>query len=341
MRPALFAFLALVVTLLVPHVVAAADPLPQHAGALPPVASGRSLGAAVGSAPDAEHPRGTIFVAAPLASCGAAIVEWDLATSRSVRTACLGLPAGSMHVARAGAMLYVVREGYAGASEARTLATMEIPSLRVVRRIGLPSGGTSGIATDGTLVAVASGGGLEPRRWSLTTLDTAGNVLGRSESAGELGMPEASVAVLGGNVYVGLAASGGVRPRLVLLDSRATLVRQIAVEVSDSSVWLGVKGGAILVAGGSELLEVSSRLDVLARHPVSAQGKVAVSPDGRVLTGYGDEVFTDTLTLERTLPWGGHMHWVHDVLWSGTTAVEVTSEPTGGGPAVVTWVALP
>jgi hypothetical protein len=303
------------------------------------VVPARIVGAAVGEPADASHPRGTLFVAAPLTSCGGAILEWDLAASKPLRSVCLGLPAANMHLARAGARLYVLNDEEVHTG--RTLVVVELPSLRVARRVDLGAGGTSGIATDGTLVAVASEVGSERHRWSLTTLDATANVLARTELAGELQRGRhASIVVLGGAVYAGVTDSATAKPRLVELDARAAVVKQLPLDLTNPHVSLATKRGALLVAGGQELLEVSPRLDLLARHSVPASDGLAVAVDGRVLTGEG-EILNDALTAERSLPWAGRPAWMFQLLWLDKSAVKVSADSTGGGPVVVTWVALP
>jgi hypothetical protein len=303
------------------------------------VVPARIVGAAVGEPADVSHPRGTLFVAAPLASCGGAILEWDLAASKLLRTACLGLPAASMHLVRAGERLYALNDEEVHSG--RTLVVVELPSLRVVRRVDLGAGGTSGIATDGTLIAVASEVGSERHRWSLTTLDATANVLARTELPGELQRGRhASIVVLGGAVYAGVTDNVTVKPRLIELDARGAVVKQLPLDVTDAHVSLAVRRGTLLVAGGQELLEVSPRLEILARHSVPVSDGLAVAADGRVLTGEG-EILTDAFTRERSLPWAGQAVWMFQLLWMDKSAVRISADGTGAGPVVVTWVALP
>jgi hypothetical protein len=308
--------LLLVLLLLSLPRAARADDLFGRAATLPELTPGSLVDAVAGEEPSAKRPRGTVIVAASLATCGPALVEWDLAAQRVVRQACLGLSHADMRIARAGGTLQVLANG-----RSRVLKQVDAATFRVQRSVDLGSAFRASVATDGALTVVVSDTGIDT--WELLVVDGTGQVVARSASQGMTCTP-VEVAVLAGRAFVVLRDNPPVndRPRLVALRADATIVREIPLAGGSATPWLAVKGNRLLAATGGEVLELSPDLDVLARHAVSAHGHLAVSPDGHILTAEG-EILTNAFTVERRIAPGEP--WVHAVLWLGSTPVAVGS----------------
>jgi hypothetical protein len=290
-----------------------------HVAGLPMLSPGVLIDAVPGEGASTSHPRGTVLVAASLASCGPAIVEWDLARERVARQACLGLPEADMRLARAGSTLQVLANG-----RSRILKRLDVASLRVEHTLDLGAASYTGIATDGTITAVASAADGELGSvWELVTVDGGGRVLGRLRAAGRVSGPVQMVAS-GGRAFLVLRERPPMdpSPRLVALGADATIIRSIPLEPSTDDPSLALKGDRLLVGLGTKLVELSRNLDVLASHPLSVGGSLAVSPDGRILTGEGD-LLSGGFKVERHLMVGEP--WVHAVLWAGSTPVVIGS----------------
>jgi hypothetical protein len=295
-----------------------------HAWSLPRLNPGTVLDAVPGDLPGPEHPRGTVIVVASLEKGGPTLLEWDIARTRVVRRSSLALPQSDVDVrmARAGLKLQVIAMG-----KTLVLCQVDVASFRIDHRIDLGPATYSEVATDGAMTVVA----MNPQddealgTWSVVTVDGAGHVRGRMTGQGILGYsPNVRLAVLGDRAFVILAAEPPIepRPRLVALNADATVERQIVLDTLVTLPSLAVKGNRLLVANRKELLELSPELNVLARHAVSVGGRLAVSADGRVLTGEGD-ILSDTFSPERRV--GCSEAWVHAVLWVGSTPLALGS----------------
>jgi hypothetical protein len=224
-----------------------------------------------------------------------------------------------MRLARAGSTLQVLANG-----RSRILKQLDLASLRVEHTVDLGAASYTGIATDGTFTAVASAAeGELGGAWELVTVDGGGRVLGRLRTAGRVSGPVQLVAT-GGRAFLVLRDRPPTdpRPRLVALGADATILRTIALDAHTDGPSLAVMGNRLLVGLGTAIVELSTNLDVLASHPVSVGGSLAVSPDGRILTGEGD-VLSGAFRPERQLMVGEP--WVHTVLWLGSTPVVIGS----------------
>jgi hypothetical protein len=316
------ALLLVLLLFLVPSLARAGVPEAGHSATLPALQPGTLLDAVAGELPSAQHPRGTVIVAASLQTCGPAVLEWDVARGRVARQVCLGLPESNMRLARAGNVLQVLAQG-----PSRVLVRVDVGSLRVEHRVDLGVGSYSGLFTDGSFTAVAS----NPRydqpadAWMMTTVDRDGQVLGRATLRGALGHgPDVEIAVLAGRAFAVVTANPPADPkaRLVALNPDATVAKEMLIDTSVRLPTLAPKGNRLLLSLGSELLEVSAELQILGRHATSVRGRLAVSSDGHVLTAEGD-VLSDAFTPERSLDPGEG--WVHAVLWLGWTPIVVGS----------------
>lgn len=317
MRPTIALLVVFWLLTLSAGAVAAADV--GHAAGLPILSPGVLVDAVPGEGPSAAHPRGTVFVAASLASCGPAIVEWDVGRERVARQACLGLGEADMRLARAGSTLQVLAKG-----RSRILAQLDAASLRVEHTVDLGPASYSGIATDGNFTAVASAASGElGSKWEIVTVDGSGRVLGRLRTDGRVSGPVQLVAS-GGRAFLILRESPPTdpRPRLVALGANATIIRTILLDANTDEPSLALKADRLLVGLGTKLVELSRDLDILASHAVSVGGPLAVSPDGRIVTGQG-EILSAGFKIERHLMVGEP--WVHAVLWLGSAPVIVGS----------------
>jgi hypothetical protein len=302
-----------------PAVAHAGDEL-GHLAALPTLNPGVLVDAVAGEGPSTGHPRGTAIVAASLAACGPSLLEWDVALQRVVRQACLGLPLSDMRLARAGGTLQVLANG-----QSRILKEVDAASFRVEHTLDLGVGSYTGVASDGALTVVASAARSDQARgtWEAATVDASGRLLGRLRAPGALS-GHVELAVLAGRAFVVLNADPprDLRARLVALRTDATIAKEIPLDGPTEHPSLAVRRNRLLLATGDEILELSPDLDVLARHPASLHGSLAVSRDGHILTGNG-EIVTDAFTPERYISPGEG--WVHAVLWLGSTPIIVGS----------------
>jgi hypothetical protein len=275
-----------------------------------------------------------VFVAASLASCGPALIEWDVANGRVVRQTCLGLHESDVTIARAGGKLEVV-----SAAQSVVLCQVDAASFQVVHRVDLGPGPHATVATDGSVTAVAMDlpHGLTVGGWVVVTVDASGGVLGRTAP---LSAPQAQVTVLAGRAFVMLSAIPPAKPRLLELRADASVVKQVSLDGVVPAPPLAVKGTRLIVADGRDIIELSPDLDVVARHPLAfhpaqaGSDSLAVSSDGHVLTSEG-AVLSDAFTLERQL---GHTEdWVHAALWIGSTPVVIGSGAEVVRSARVRW----
>jgi hypothetical protein len=236
---------------------------------------------AAGALPDAAHPRGTVLLGWSLDSVGPAITEWDLANEKVVRQTALGWPHAAPEMVRTPVSVDVL-----GGEGRVRYARLDAATLRVRCQVDLGSGGALSLASDGALTAVA----WDAPRGSETDLHVV-TLDGACARQGEMTVPSwksgIGLAVMAGHVY-GLALARP-RPWLMSIAPNATVERGIPLDVPAPPT-MTVAGSRLLLLTTDEVLEIGTRLDVVARHKIDAPDttRLAAASDGRMLLTSGD-----------------------------------------------------
>jgi hypothetical protein len=274
-----------------------------------------------GQAPNAEHPRGTVFfLGTESGHPVATISEWDLATSVRLRQVDLPAPFRTYRMASTGRRLFV-----AAVDGLDTVHGIQLtPALHIEANESFGKGELVAMAADEALAAIAwlplPGPALRPADTTfIRILDASGKTLGAAASGGELH----SMAVVGTNVYLvaetfpPLWGKPGSRAepseRLEVLDSGGRQRGGVWFSRVDFHRVYAHGGGIVLVDPVAAKAEVRGLRDLKPtgdlgfpyfEGPVDPSGwdatfDLAASPSGRLVSTRADVLDADFSTIQR------------------------------------------